>query len=245
MWTQRLVMSPLLLLWILSACNPASDAPSRASSSDVDSWSDPHNVYKYLKTSTGQCLYQGADCSSLEQFSVTQFKTVSGFNGIPFGAGQNSKLDINADGTLDDVDKYSGNLATYTAKHSPNAVRNGLFTYFTYSGEVALDGFESGNSKIGTTGAVGCNFDGTQLFKNAQGTAPAIGIYVSRYNHVTGNIDVDKYSGNLATYTAKHSPNAVRNGLFTYFTYSGEVARLPECMQSCFGRALQSFVIGC
>ena len=147
MWIQRLVMSPLLLLWILSACNSASHSSSRISSSNVDPWSDPHNVYKYLKTPSGQCLYQSAACSSLQQFSVTQFKTVSGFNGIPFGSGQIWKLDVNADGTLDDVDKYSGNMATFTAKHSPNAVKNGLFTYFTYSGEVALDGFESGNSR--------------------------------------------------------------------------------------------------
>jgi hypothetical protein len=188
MWMQRLVMSPLLLLWILSACNPGSDAPTRAKSSDVDSWSDPNNVYIYLKTTSGECLYQGAACGSLQEFSVTQFKTVSGFNGMPSGAGQNSKLDINADGTLDDVDKYSGNLATYTAKLSPSAVKKGLFTYFTYTGEVALDGFESGNSKIGTTGAVGCDSGGTKLFKNAQGTAPALGIYVSRYNHVTGRV---------------------------------------------------------
>ncbi len=188
MWMQRLVMSPLLLLWILSACNSASDSPSKTLSSNVDPWSDPHNVYKYLKTPSGQCLYQGTACSSLQQFSVTQFKTVSGFNGMPFGLGLTSKLDINADGTLDDVDKYSGNLATFTAKHSPSAVKKGLFTYFTYSGEVALDGFESGNSKIGTTAAVGCYRVGAQLFKNAQGTAPALGIYVSRYNHVTGRV---------------------------------------------------------
>ena len=188
MWIQRLIKGPLLLLWILSACNSASDSSSRISSSNVDPWSDLHNVYIYLKTPSGQCLYQGAACSSLQQFSVTQFKTVSGFNGMPFGSGQISKLDVNADGTLDDVDKYSGNLATYTAKHSPNAVKKGLFTYFTYSGEVALDGFESGNSKIGTTAAVGCSHDGARLFKNAQGTAPALGIYVSRYNHVTGRV---------------------------------------------------------
>jgi hypothetical protein len=185
---QRIVMTPLLMLWVLSACNSDSNGPWRVSSSNVDPWSDPHNVYEYLKTTSGQCLYQGADCSSLQRFSVTQFKTVNGFNGIPFGSGGNSKLDVNGDGILDDVDKYSGNLATYTAKHSPNAVKRGLFTYFTYSGEVALDGFESGSSKIGTTGAVACNQGGTQLFRNSQGSAPAIGIYVSRYNHVTGRV---------------------------------------------------------
>ena len=185
---QRLTISPLLLLWILSACGSGSDSPTIASSSNVDAWSDPHNVYIYLKTASGECLYQGDDCSNLQQSSVTQFKTASGFNGMPFGAGQNSKLDVNADGTLDDVDKYSGNLATYTAKHSPTAVKKGLFTYFTYSGEVALDGFESDSSKIGTTGAVGCNRGGTKLFRNAEGKAPALGIYVSRYNHVTGRV---------------------------------------------------------
>jgi len=165
---QRLTISPLLLLWILSACGSGSDSPTIASSSNVDAWSDPHNVYIYLKTASGECLYQGDDCSNLQQSSVTQFKTASGFNGMPFGAGQNSKLDVNADGTLDDVDKYSGNLATYTAKHSPTAVKKGLFTYFTYSGEVALDGFESDSSKIGTTGAVGCNRGGTKLFTRCQ-----------------------------------------------------------------------------
>ena len=188
---QRLTISPLLLLWILSACNSASDSDplTKARSSNVDAWSDPQNVFAYLKTPSGECLYQGADCSSLQQFSVTQFKTVSGFNGMPFGLGQTSKLDVNADGILEDVDKYSGNMATYTAKHSPSAVKKGSFTYFTYSGEVALDGFESGNSNIGTTAAVGCvRADASQLFKNAQGTGPALGIYVSRYNHVTGRV---------------------------------------------------------
>ena len=184
---RRLVLNPLFLLWILSACSP-SDPPFRMSSSAVDPWSDPANVYRYLKTPSGECLFQGAACSSLQQFSVTQFKTVSGFNGMPFGLGQISELDVNADGILDDIDKYSGNFATYTAKHSPSAVRNGLFTYFTYSGEVALDGFEAGNSKIGTTAAVGCGHEGSKLFLNAQGTAPALGIYVSRYNHVTGRV---------------------------------------------------------
>jgi hypothetical protein len=92
-------------------------------SSNVDPWSDPQNVFAYLKTSSGECLYQGRDCNSLQQFSVTQFKTVSGFNGMPFGLGQISQLDVNADGILDDVDKYSGNMATYTAKHSPSAVK--------------------------------------------------------------------------------------------------------------------------
>jgi hypothetical protein len=182
-------MGPLLLLWILSACSSDPDAPFRTKSSNIDSWSDPQNVYRYLKTSSGECLYQNADCSSLQDVSVTQFKAVSGFNGMPFGLGQISQLDINADGTLDDVSKYSGNLSTYTAKHSPSAVKKGLFTYFTYSGEVALDGFESGNSKIGTTAAVGCvRADASQLFKNSEGTAPALGIYVSRYNHVTGRV---------------------------------------------------------
>ncbi|MBU2676861.1 MAG: BNR repeat-containing protein [Gammaproteobacteria bacterium] len=119
---------------------------------------------------------------------MTQFKTVNGFNGMPYAEGQVFQVDVNADGILDDVSKYSGNLATYTAKHSPSAVRKGLFTYFTYSGEVPLDGFESGNSKIGTTAAVGCNFAGAQLFKNAQAEAPVLGIFVSRYNHVTGRV---------------------------------------------------------
>ena len=185
---QPLFMSPLLLLWLLSACDSASDAPSIMSSSNVDSWSDPHNVYRYLKTPSGECLYQGAACSSLQQYSVTQFKTVSGFNGMPSGAGQNSKLDLTSDGSQEDVDKYSGNLSTYTAKHSPSAVRKGSFTYFTYSGEVALDGFEEGSSKIGTTGAVGCDLGGTRLFRNLEGAAPALGIYISRYNHVTGRV---------------------------------------------------------
>jgi hypothetical protein len=178
-----------LLLWTLSACDSDSVSPIEASSSNIDSWSDPQNVFAYLKTSSGECLYQGDDCSNLQQFSVTQFKTVSGFNGMPFGLGQTSNLDVNADGILDDVDKYSGNMATYSAKHSPNAVKKGVFTYFTYSGEVALDGFESGNSNIGTTAAVGCvRADASQPFKNAQGTGPALGIYVSRYNHVTGRV---------------------------------------------------------
>ena len=186
MWMHRLTISPLLLLWILSACSSGSDSPTKASSSDVDAWSDAHNVYTYLKTASGECLYRGDDCSNLQQFSVTQFKTVSGFNGMPFSAGQVSKLDVNADGIMDDIDKYSGNMATYTAKHSPNAVKKGMFTYFTYTGEVPLDGFESGNLKIGTTGAVGCKLEGTILFRIAGGIAPALGIYVSRYNHVTG-----------------------------------------------------------
>jgi hypothetical protein len=99
---------------------------------------------------------------------------------MPYAEGQEFKLDVNADGILDDVSKYSGNLATYTAKHAPSAVRKGLFTYFTYSGEVPLDGFESDSSKIGTTRANGCHFAGAKLFKNAQAAAPALGIYVSR-----------------------------------------------------------------
>ena len=188
MWIRRLHWSPLVLLWVLGACNLDSDSSPKVSSTNIDSWSDPQNVYRYLKSPSGQCLFQGAACSSLQDFSVTQYKTINGFNGIPFGLGQTSQLDINADGVLDEVAKYSGNLATYTAKHSPSAVRNGSFTYFTYSGEVPLDGFESDNAKIGTATAAGCGFLGAQLFKNAQGTAPALGIFVSRYNHVTGRV---------------------------------------------------------
>jgi hypothetical protein len=127
-------------------------------------------------------------CDNLSEFSVTQFKTVNGFNGMPYAEGEGYTIDVDADGNPEDVPKYSGNMATYTAKHSPSAVRKGLFTYFTYSGEVPLDGFELDNSKIGTTGANGCYFAGTAQFKNAQGAAPALGIYVSRYNHVTGRV---------------------------------------------------------
>jgi hypothetical protein len=159
-----------------------------SASTSVDPWTDPHNVYTYLKSPSGQCLYQDAECSDPQEFSITQFKAVNGFNGLPFGVGRVPQLDINADGNLDDVVKYSGNLATYTAKHSPSAVRHGLFTYFTYSGEVPLDGFESGNSKIGTTSAIGCKFEATALFKDSEGKAPALGIFVSRYNHVTGRV---------------------------------------------------------
>jgi hypothetical protein len=154
----------------------------------ADPWTDPHNVYIYLKSPTGQCLYQGFPCSELQDRSVTQSKTVNGFNGLPFGVGRVPKLDINADGVMDDVVKYSGNLSTYTAKHSPSAVRKGLFTYFTYSGEVPLDGFESGDSKIGTTMTIGCKYEGTFLFQDSAGRGPALGIYVSRYNHVTGRV---------------------------------------------------------
>jgi hypothetical protein len=107
---------------------------------------------------------------------------------MPYAVGEAFSIDVNADGSLDDVAKYSGNLATYSAKHSPSAVRKGLFTYFTYSGEVPLDGFETDNSKIGTTGDKGCYFTGSGLFKDAQGAAPALGIFVSRYNHVTGRV---------------------------------------------------------
>ena len=186
---QSLLVGPLSLLWIMSACSVESNPTTRiSSSSNVDPWSDPLNVFKYLKDPSGECLYQGEACSNLQDFSVTQFKKVNGFNGIPFGVGETTKLDVNADGILDDVVKYSGNLGTYTAKHSPSAVRKGLFTYFTYSGEVAYDGFESDNSYIGSTGTVGCKFEGTQLFKDAQGKAPALGIFVSRYNHVTGRV---------------------------------------------------------
>lgn len=188
MWIRLLRLSPLLLLWTLSACGSDSGSNSRPASSNPDPWSDPLNVFRYLKSSSGQCLYQGEACSNLGKYAVTQFKTVGGFNGVPFGVGKSSKLDVNADGVLEDVVKYSGNLASYTSKHSPSAVKRGPFTYFTFSGEVALDGFEAGNSKIGTTEAVGCKFEATQLFKNAEGNAPALGIFVSRYNHVTGRV---------------------------------------------------------
>jgi hypothetical protein len=98
------------------------------------------------------------------------------------------QVDINSDGIIDDVAKYSGNLSTYTAKHSPSAVRKGLFTYFTYSGEVPLDGDSPRGLRIGSTGAAGCKYEGTRIFKPADGRAPALGIYVSRYNHVSGRV---------------------------------------------------------
>jgi hypothetical protein len=128
------------------------------------------------------------DCSTLGNFSVTQFKKVNGFNGLQFATGKVPQLDINSDGVMDDVAKYSGNLATYTAKHSPSAVRQGSFTYFVYSGEVPLDGDEAGDPRIGSTSAVGCKYEGTELFKDADGRAPALGVFVSRYNHVTGRV---------------------------------------------------------
>ncbi len=185
---RSLRLSPLMLLVAMGGCGLSSDSNSRLASSNVDPWADPLNVFRYLKSPSGDCLYQNEDCNSLQDSSVTQFKTLKGFNGIPFGVGQTTSLDIDADGVLDDVVKYSGNLATYTAKHSPSAVKSGVFTYFTYSGEVALDGFESDSSQIGTTGAVGCEFEGTQQFKDTQGKAPALGIFVSRYNHLTGRV---------------------------------------------------------
>jgi hypothetical protein len=157
-------------------------------STAVDPWTDKYNVYTYLKSPTGQCLYQGFACSSLQEWSVTQFKKVSGFNGISFGTGETFWLDINSDGISNSIVKYSGNLSTYTAKHSPSAARKGLFTYFTYSGEVPFDGFEAGNSKIGTTLTSGCKYEGSLLLANIYGTSPALGIYVSRYNHVTGRV---------------------------------------------------------
>jgi hypothetical protein len=157
-------------------------------STSVDPWSDPHNVYTYLKSPSGLCLYQGIDCSSLENFSVTQFKTVNGFNGLQFATGKVPQLDINSDGIMNDVAKYSGNLATYTAKHSPSAVRKGSFTYFVYSGQVPLDGDDAKDPRIGSTSAVGCKYEGTGLFRDADGRAPVLGIFVSRYNHVTGRV---------------------------------------------------------
>jgi hypothetical protein len=159
-----------------------------SASTNVDPWSDPHNVYTYLKSPSGLCLYQGSDCSTLQNFSVTQFKTVNGFNGLQFATGKMPQLDINDDGIMDDVAKYSGNLATYTAKHSPSAVRKGSFTYFTYSGQVPLDGDETTGARIGSTSAVGCKYEGTELFKDAGGRAPALGLFVSRYNHITGRV---------------------------------------------------------
>jgi hypothetical protein len=157
-------------------------------STAVDPWTDKYNVYTYLKSPTGHCLYPGLPCSSLQDWSVTQFKKVNGFNGISFGTGETFWVDINSDGTSNSIVKYSGNLSTYTAKHSPSAVRKGLFTYFTYSGEVPFDGFEAANSKIGTTLVSGCKYEGSLLFANSFGTSPALGIYVSRYNHVTGRV---------------------------------------------------------
>jgi hypothetical protein len=157
-------------------------------STAVDPWTDKYNVYTYLKSPTGQCLYQGLSCSSLQDWSITQFKKVNGFNGISFGTGQTIWVDIDSDGLSDSIVKYSGNLSTYTAKHSPSAVRKGLFTYFTFSGEVPYDEFEAGNSKIGTTLVSGCDNEGSILFFNRYGTSPALGFYVSRYNHITGRV---------------------------------------------------------
>jgi hypothetical protein len=159
-----------------------------SASTNIDPWSDPHNVYTYLKSPSGLCLYQGADCSTLENFSITQSKTVNGFNGLQFATGKVPQMDIDGDGIMDDIAKYSGNLATYTAKHSPSAVRRGSFTYFVYSGEVPLDGGGPDEPRIGSTSAVGCKYEGTALFKDAEGRAPALGIFVSRFNHVTGRV---------------------------------------------------------
>lgn len=178
----------LLLAMVCAGCSQGSDGPGVVLSSNPDPWSDRYNVYRYLKTASGDCLYQGEDCSALQAASVTQFKSVHGFNGIQYGTGETTDIDIDRDGIPDGVVKYSGNLATYTAKHSPSAVRRGLFTYFTYSGEVPLDGVEAGSSRIGTTGTIDCVFEGSSQFKSSQGVAPALGIYVSRYNHVTGRV---------------------------------------------------------
>jgi hypothetical protein len=188
--SMHIVVGLLLLPLIVIACDSQSPTGplTISASTNVDPWSDPHNVYTYLKSPSGNCLYPGVDCSTLETFSVTQFKTVNGFVGAQFATGKVPQLDINSDGIMDDVAKYSGNLATYTAKHSPSAVRRGSFTYFTYSGEVPLDGDETKDPKIGSTSAVGCKYEGTALFKGADGRAPALGIFVSRYNHVTGRV---------------------------------------------------------
>ncbi len=188
MWKTGSIATLLLIVVVFFGCGPGPGTPGVLLSSNPDPWADRYNVYRYLKTPDGECLYQGRDCGSLQAASVTQFKRVNGFNGIQHGVGNTASLDINRDGIPDDVVKYSGNLATYTAKHSPSAVRRGLFTYFTYSGEVPLDDGEAGSPRVGTTGAIDCVFEGSAQFRNEQGEAPALGIYVSRYNHVTGRV---------------------------------------------------------
>lgn len=188
MWKTGSIARLLLLVVVSTGCDSGSDDTGVLVAADPDAWTDRYNVFRYLKTPAGDCLYRGEDCDDLQAASVTQFKTVNGFNGIPYGVGETSSVDINRDGIPDEVVKYSGNLATYTAKHSPNAVRRGLFTYFTYSGEVPLDDSEPGSSRIGTTGSIDCTFEGSARFRNEAGVGPALGIYVSRYNHVTGRV---------------------------------------------------------
>jgi len=153
-----------------------------------NAWQDNQNVYRYLKSPSGECKNTKEDCADLQAYSVTQFKKADGFNGIPYGLGSITAIDVNGDGQADDVVKYSGNKATYTAKHAPTAVKHGNYSYFVYSGEVILDNYSQANKKIGTTAAGGCQITTTEKFRISTGKSPALGIYVARYNHSTGKV---------------------------------------------------------
>lgn len=174
---------------------------------------DPANVYKYLKDESGNCVTYVNGCGG--NHSLTQYETRDGFSGFPYGLPATysaSQTGLDLDGTSPNVSKYSGNLATYTAKHAPVAIRHGDYTYFVYSGSSTLSSAPTTVASTHGSGNVG-EVTTTDRFKwTLDGTkkSSALSIFVSRAKHQTnGNIVVEKPVLIHSKYTDDPHDNAV------------------------------------
>ena len=155
-----------------------------------DPWLDTFNVYKYFKNS-GTCLYKKDDPATCERdlsaYTVEQYKKEWRFNGQSYGLAtpETFNVDLDRNGVAETtVPKYSGNLATYTAKHYPTAIHHNGSVFFVHSGAVTLEGydwFSNKGEKIGTT-AGGGSKSAHPNFYNEAGKTAALGIFVSKYN---------------------------------------------------------------
>ncbi len=185
------------LFWILAML------PFLSKATMQDPILDDYNVYKYLKDPAFQCVAGHKDCiDGITGRTVLQYSPRNGYHGLLYGL--NGSLGVNTFTRNQigfDIDpkpnpskpgkqasiisKYSGNLATYTAKHYPVAVAHENFTYFVYSGSVPLN---DDHSIVASTGGNGLKTTAPN-FERPDGNANVIATYLGRYNHATETVE--------------------------------------------------------
>lgn len=178
---------------------------------------DKANVYKYLKNKDGKCLTEHLSCKSKDK-SARQLSKGFGFVGTNYALDSwSTSLQLESSNAPSaSVYKYSGATGTYTAKHYPVAIEDGVtgqYTYFVYSGPVLAD--NEGEQMIAAASKTSPNseVDNPNLFLRNYGSgnthSNVIGIYVARYDHAN-----DKVSSPLlvhAKWTDDPHDNAVIN----------------------------------
>lgn len=207
------IFSICIPLLFLNGCFLSnSDAPEQP----ID---ERNNTHSLLQDDTGSLVSRRGNGSCPSSFgsetecSITQFKKGYRFTGIqyaqdwnyvPIDVATDQKADIDGDGVADRLAKYSGNLATFSAKHHPVAISTNDAVYFVFGGPVYLDNREHDNADEGPIlvpsyktidpDRLGCADCRTPFTANLNNTGnletPALGIYIARYDNAARSVSL-------------------------------------------------------